>query len=137
MNPDPQSVDGVDVEAVAAAVRGCHAVADLAEGALGSVVSYLPGRRVVGVRVDRDHVDVQVQAQWGVPVPELAAQVRAAAGPLAAGRRIDIVVADVADPPGWEASTWNSEPTSSAGAPPGARSSATITPTGAATPPPS
>jgi hypothetical protein len=42
-------VDGVDLDAVAAAARGCAAVDDLCPGAWGGVVSYLPGREVPGV----------------------------------------------------------------------------------------
>ncbi|MFI7604256.1 hypothetical protein ACIBTV_03945 [Micromonospora sp. NPDC049366] len=90
-------VDGVDVDAVAAAVRACPAVAGLV--ALGGRGTYLPGRRVDGVVVDADTVLVQVRARWGARAPELAAQVRAAVAPLVAGRHIDVVVADVGDPP--------------------------------------
>lgn len=92
-------VDGVDVDAVATAVRGCPGVLDLHAGPPQLIASYLPGRRVEGVRVDRSAVAVQVRARWGTPVSELSAQIRAALKPLAAGRRIDIVWADVADPP--------------------------------------
>jgi len=46
LNPRPQLVDGVNVDAVASAVRSCPGVDDLATGALGSVASYLPGRTV-------------------------------------------------------------------------------------------
>ena len=44
-------VDGVDLDAVAAAVRSCPAIDDLSSGPWGGVVSYLPGRQVAGVRV--------------------------------------------------------------------------------------
>lgn len=92
-------VDGVDVDAVATAVRGCPGVLDLHEGPPQLIATYLPGRRIEGVRIDRRAVAVQVRARWGVPVSDLSAQIRAALRPLAAGRRIDIVWADVADPP--------------------------------------
>ncbi len=92
-------VDGVDVDAVATAVRGCPGVLDLHGGPPQLIATYLPGRRVEGVRVDRGVVAVQVRARWGTPVSDLSAQIRAALRPLAAGRRIDIVWADVADPP--------------------------------------
>src|SRR6185437_10826494 len=90
-------VDGVDVDAVAAAARGCAAVDDLCSGAWGGVVSYLPGQ-VAGVRVTRDHVVISVRARWGIPVSELAAQIRAAVTSLVAPRRVDVVVADLAEP---------------------------------------
>lgn len=139
-------VDGVDVDAVAAAVRSCPGVDDLCAGSSG-VASYLPGRRVNGVRVASDHVVVAVRGRWDAPVAELARQVRAAVAGLVAPRRVDIIVADLADailevpasrPAAGthvdEVSPWT---TSSAGDVPGASSSAPITPTAAAIPPPS
>jgi hypothetical protein len=107
-------VDGVDADAVAAAVRGCPDVLDLHAGPPQLIATYLPGRRVDGVRIDPEAVTVQVRARWGTQVSDLSAQIRAALAPLAAGRRIDIIWADVADPP---------PPAASATAP-GARSAA-------------
>ena len=91
-------VDGVDLDAVAAAARNCAAVDDLCPGPWGGVVSYLPGREVAGVRVTHDHVVISVRGRWGVPVSELASQVRAAVTGLVAPRRVDVVVADLAEP---------------------------------------
>ena len=135
-------VDGVDVDAVAAAARGCAAVDDLCSGAWGGVVSYLPGRQVAGVRVTDDHVVISVRARWGIPVSELAGQVRAAVTSLVAPRRVDVVVADLAEPGtrapagahGEEGTPWR---TASPGGVPGASSSAPTTPTAVVTPPPS
>ncbi|WP_200799982.1 hypothetical protein [Jatrophihabitans endophyticus] len=149
MNPHPELVDGVDVDAVAAAVRGCAGVADLAEGPAGSVVSYLPGRRVAGVHVAADHVVAQVRLEWGATVPDVAGRIRVAVAPAVGARRVDVVVADVDSPPGWddetpdapddrstgrnEASTWTTAPGAAHAAP----SSASTTPTGAEIRPPS
>ena len=132
-------VDGVDVDAVAAAARGCAAVDDLCSGAWGGVVSYLPGRQVAGVRVTRDHVVISVRARWGIPVSELAAQIRAAVTSLVAPRRVDVVVADLAEPGarapagahGEEGTPWR---TASPGGVAGASSSAPTTPTAVVTP---
>jgi hypothetical protein len=44
-------------------------------------------------------VAVQLRARWGVRAPDLAAQIRRALVPMVGGRRIDILVADVGDPP--------------------------------------
>jgi hypothetical protein len=133
--------DGVDLDAVAAAARGCPAVDDLCPGAWGGVVSYLPGRQVAGVRVAFDHVVISVRGRWGFPVSEMAAQVRAAVTGLVAPRRVDVVVADLADADatpagvhGEEVSWWMA---ASPGGVCGASSSAPITPTAAAIPPPS
>lgn len=92
-------VDGVDVDAVVAAVCACPDVVGLTAGWVGGRSTYLPGRQVDGVAVDADAVVVQVRSRWGVTAAELAGQVRAAAAPLAAGRRVDVVVADLEDPP--------------------------------------
>ena len=135
-------VDGVDLDAVAAAARSCAAVDDLCPGPWGGVVSYLPGRQVPGVRVASDHVVISVRGRWGVPVSELAGQVRAAVTGLAGPRRVDVVVADLAEPyaqapagmPSEEVTSWTP---SSPGEVSGASSSAPITPTAAATRSPS
>lgn len=92
-------VDGVDVDTVAAAARACPAVADLVGGGPGEVATYLPGRRVLGIRVDPDHVLIQVRSRWGVPAQEVAAQLRKAVAGLV-HRPVNLVIADVTDPPG-------------------------------------
>jgi hypothetical protein len=140
--PAPAVVDGVDLDAVAAAARGCPAIDDLSAGAWGGVVSYLPGRQVAGVRIASDHAVISVRGRWGIPVGEMARQVRSAVGPLVAPRRVDLVVADLAAAPGEapaggqdeEVGSWT---TSSPGGGPAASSSAPTTPTVAATPAPS
>jgi hypothetical protein len=131
-------VDGVDLDAVAAAARGCPAIDDLSAGAWGGVVSYLPGRQVAGVRIASDHVVISVRGRWGIPVGEMARQVRTAVGPLVTPRRVDLIVADLAEFPGEaspggqqeEVGSWT---TSRPGGGPAASSSAPITPTAAAT----
>jgi hypothetical protein len=138
-------VDGVDLDAVAAAARSCAAVDDLCPGPWGGVVSYVPGRQIAGVRVASDHVVISVRGRWDVPVNDLADQVRAAVTRLVVPRRVDIVVADLADPAeapgglpaaradGDEVSSWTTS--SPAAGMPGASSSAPITPIRAAIPP--
>lgn len=138
----PAVVDGVDLDAVAAAARSCAAVDDLCPGPWGGVVTYLPGRQVRGVRVASDHVVISVRSRWGVPASKLAGQVRAAVTRLVGGRRVDLVVADLTDATGQvparvqceEVSSWT---TSSPGGGPGASSSAPTTLTVAVIPPPS
>jgi len=97
-NPDTAIVEGVNVDALAAAVRSCPAVDDLDGGPLGTVATYLPGRRVPGIRIGADRASIQVRGKWDVPIRELAGQVLAAVAPLTGGRTIDILVADVAEP---------------------------------------
>jgi hypothetical protein len=141
--PAPAIVDGVDIGALAAAVRSCAGVQDLYAGVPEAVATYLPGQRISGVRIASDHVVISVRGQWGVPAGQLAGQVRAAVGGLVGPRRVDIVVADLADAAavpaarpaagerGGEVGSWTS------GNGPGGSSSGPITPTTAAIPPPS
>jgi hypothetical protein len=91
-------VDGVDVDLVAAAVRGCPAVAGLVAGPPCGAATYLPGRRIDGITVAADKVLIQVRSRWE-PATELAAQIRRAASALAPLHRVDVVVADIEDPP--------------------------------------
>lgn len=91
-------VDGIDVDAVAAAARGCPAVDDLDGGPLGGVATYLPGRRVRGIRILDDRIELHVRGVWGQPVSVIAQQLRQALATLSEGRLIDVVLADVTEP---------------------------------------
>lgn len=91
-------VEGIDVDALAAAVRSCPAVDDLDRGALGSIATYLPGRQLAGIRIEQYRVSIQVRVVWDVPVGELGVQVRRAVARFVGGRAVDIVVAAVSDP---------------------------------------
>jgi len=97
--PAPAMIDGIDVEMIAAVVRRCAGVSALDGGPYGEVATYLPGRKVAGVVVGDGQVTIQVRVAWGVPVPELAAMITAVVSPLAGHRLIDVVIADIDDPP--------------------------------------
>lgn len=88
-----------DADAVAAATRACPAVADLHEGGMRVVATYLPGRRIVGVRIEDDRVTVSVVLAYGTSVHSLEDQVRGALAPHVEGRRVDVHVADVRTEP--------------------------------------
>jgi hypothetical protein len=92
-------IGGVDVDAVAVAVAGCEGVAALDGGPFGEVASYLPGRRVSGVVVGNGRVTVQVRSRWGIPAADLAARITATLAPLTGHRPVDVVIADIDDPP--------------------------------------
>lgn len=87
-----------DPEVVAAAVRGCPAVTDLSAGVMGDAVTYLPGRRVVGVRIDDRAVTVHVVGRFGPTMVEIAGEVVAAVAPQARGRRVDVMIDDLTPP---------------------------------------
>ena len=94
-------VEAGTADAMAAAVAACPAVASLHGGGLRRTATYLPGRLVEGVHLDDDRVRVSVVAVQGVPLHEVAAQIREAVAPLVPGRAVDVRVADllVATPP--------------------------------------
>jgi hypothetical protein len=98
----PQNVAGAEVlveagtaDAIVAAVTACPAVASLHGGGLRRTATYLPGRLVEGVHIDDHRVRVSVVAVQGVPVAEVAEQIRAAVAPLVPGRAVDVHVADL------------------------------------------
>jgi uncharacterized alkaline shock family protein YloU len=95
MSERPEAPETVDeIVAAVTAVPGVHG---LHGGVLGEVATYLPGRRVHGVRLRPDGCDVHVVLDWGAPVGETTGLVRAAVRPYADGR-IDVTVEDVAAP---------------------------------------
>ncbi len=81
---------------VAAAVRAVPGVADLHPGIFGEVGTYLPGRRVPGIRIDDGAVQVHICVVFGASVRDTAAAVRAAtAAQLPEATVIDVTVEDV------------------------------------------
>lgn len=88
----------VDAEAVASAALACPDVAALSGGSMEEVATYLPGRRVSGVRVRGDALEVHVVARWGKPLPQIAEQVRASVVALAGGRPVTVAIEDVEVP---------------------------------------
>lgn len=89
--PDPD-----DVAAAAGSVPG---VTGLGGGPAGAVATHLPGRRVPGVRIEDDVVAVHVTTTLDEPLMRIAAEVRSAVAPLVSGRRVDVVIEDVAGAP--------------------------------------
>jgi hypothetical protein len=81
-------------DAVAAAVRAHPAVADLDGGPVGAVACYLPGRRVVGVRLG-ERVEVSVVARLSIPLPQLATELRRVITAVTGPRVIDLTINDV------------------------------------------
>lgn len=92
-----QSDPGRLAEAVAVVVRAHPAVVDLDGGPFGVVASYLPGRRVVGVRIAEplDPVEVSVVVRLGIPLPRLATELRRVISAVTGPRAIDLIVNDV------------------------------------------
>ena len=89
-----------DLEAVAAAALGSPLIAGLTGGHFGEVATYLPGRRLVGVREVDGTIEVHVVAKWGKPLPEVADVVRAAVAPHTGDAPVAIFVDDIETPDG-------------------------------------
>ena len=99
MTPSRPDVSGaISPDAVVERVTACPSVARISPGPVGEVATYLPGRRVPGVRLGDDRIEIHVVARWGVRVPDLAADVRAAVQSIAADVLVDVHVDDVEVP---------------------------------------
>ena len=81
-------------EQIAAAVCSLPGVAGLHGGMFGEVGTYLPGRRVVGVRIGESRVAVHVSLVLDAPVLDTAAAIRTAAQQVVA-LPVDVTVEDI------------------------------------------
>jgi hypothetical protein len=86
------------VDPIVAAVLACPLVAGLHGGRDGQVVTYLPGRRIAGIRITVDEVAIHVVACYPAVMEQVAGQVRRAVAPLAGGLRVDVAIEDLAVP---------------------------------------
>ncbi len=84
-----------DPDIIAAAVLACSTVAGLSGGIAGEVATYLPGRRVTGLRIDDTTVTVHVVGRYGPTMTEISNQVTRAVTPLAGGRQVGVVIEDL------------------------------------------
>ena len=90
--------EGVDAEAVAERALQSRSVSGLYPGGAVEVATYLPGRKISGVRVREDEVEVHVVARWSLPLTEVAEDVRALVAPLAGGLPVSVYIDDVDAP---------------------------------------
>ncbi len=89
---------------------------------VAEVATYLPGRRVAGVRVRADWILVQVDCRYGEPLADLAGRIRSAVLRAAPDcPSVDVIIRDL-DPPDGLAS--DDEPSSIDQRPSGGRSQA-------------
>jgi hypothetical protein len=91
--PDPAEL----ARQVAAVVAANPAVARLDGGVFGAVATYLPGRRLVGVRIGQgdEPVEVAVVLYADHPFPEIVRGIRRDVATLCGGAAVDITVSDV------------------------------------------
>ena len=86
------------VDPIAAAVLACPLVAGLHGGRKGEAVTFLPGRRIIGIRITVDEVAIHVVARYPAVMEQVADQIRRAVTPLAGGLRVDVAIEDLAVP---------------------------------------
>ena len=96
MTPTADPPDPLDPDSVAVGVLAVPGVVGLHPGIYAEVASYLPGRRVVGVRCDGRTVEVHVVLRWGAPVLATAEAIRRSLTALGAST-VDVVVEDVVE----------------------------------------
>lgn len=84
-----------DADRIAGAVLACPLVAGLHGGRFGEVATYLPGRRIPGIRVTPTEVLVHVTGQYPATVRQIAHAVRACAGPHTADLSVTVIVEDL------------------------------------------
>ncbi|MEP7161090.1 MAG: hypothetical protein ABI746_08290 [Dermatophilaceae bacterium] len=69
-------------------------MSDLHAGAFGEVATYLPGRKVTGVRISEGVTEVHVVVDMGPPLLATATAIRAAVQPLV-GTEVHVFIEDV------------------------------------------
>ncbi|NUT12824.1 MAG: hypothetical protein HOQ38_20355 [Nonomuraea sp.] len=72
-------------------------MAGLSGGPFGTVATYLPGERVMGVCADEGKVEIALVATLERPLPETADEVRRAVSDLAGGRPVNVRIDDVVE----------------------------------------
>jgi hypothetical protein len=91
-----------DAERVAALALRCAGVATLWPGTFGEIATYLPGRRVPGVRIGPGAAEIHVVARYrvdggDVSLVELADAVRRTVIAGTAAQVVDVYIDDVVD----------------------------------------
>ena len=64
------------------------------------MATYLPHRRIIGVRVTADQIEVRVVAVWGPPLAQVGEEVRAAVRPVAGTLPVEVFIDDIELPSG-------------------------------------
>jgi hypothetical protein len=92
----PGSAADANAIAIAVAVSAAPGVATLSGGRFGGVGTYLPGRQVTGIVIRDQDLEVHVVGRYGVPVAQIAAEVRRAVEPYAGDRTVHVIIEDLA-----------------------------------------
>jgi hypothetical protein len=93
---EPAEVDpAAQADAVVAIALAQPGVARLSSGHAAEVATYLPGRRVTGVRLTDDAVEVHIVARWVPSLPDLAQRVRESLTAVAGRRKVVVFIDDL------------------------------------------
>ncbi len=95
--PPPAPQGGQIVDDVAAAVRTVDGVIALHGGLFGENATYVPGRRVRGIRIGENATDMHLTLAYGRPIAPTVRQVRAAVAAEVTGP-VNVTVEDVVPP---------------------------------------
>jgi hypothetical protein len=106
-------VEGVDVDAIVVALSKVPGVRGVGTAQPGAAATYLPGRRVQGVRVEDDRITVEVCVAWDTSAAKLEASAHKALKRLTADRAVHLVITDI-EPPGRAAMAGSADPSPSA-----------------------
>ncbi|MEU6711856.1 hypothetical protein ABZ897_10315 [Nonomuraea sp. NPDC046802] len=86
-----------EVYAIAERVRQCPGVVGLSGGLFGTVATYLPGGRLMGVSANDRTVEISIVATPDRPLPETAAELRRVLASLAGERKVNVRIADIVE----------------------------------------
>ncbi len=95
--PPPAPQGGQIVDDVAAAVLTVDGVIALHGGLFGENATYVPGRRVRGIRIGENATGIHLTATYGAAIPITAQQVRHAVAAVIPGP-VNVTVEDLAPP---------------------------------------
>lgn len=85
-------------DTVAGIARAVPGVAALHPGMFGEVGTYLPRRRVTGVRIGDDRVEVHISVTPDAPIRQTAAAVRSAVAAVVPDLLVDVTVEQIIEP---------------------------------------
>ncbi|GAA3564514.1 hypothetical protein GCM10022419_051480 [Nonomuraea rosea] len=84
-----------EAQAIADRVLACAGVAGLSGGRFGTVATYLPGERLLGVLVNGAAIEIAIVATLDRPLFETADEVRRSVLDVAGDRRVDVRIDDI------------------------------------------
>jgi hypothetical protein len=88
----------VGADTVAGIARAVPGVVDLHTGGYGEIATYLPGRRVAGVRINGSRIEIHIVASTTTPLRDTARATADAVTAAFPDHTVDVFIGDVATP---------------------------------------